>query len=43
MPVVSPSLIIGLHRIFADHQGELARAILRRELAKNLVQKLPPR
>ena len=42
MPVVSPSLIALLHRLFADRHGELAHALQRREWAAGLVQKLPP-
>jgi hypothetical protein len=42
MPVVSPSLIALLHRLFADHHGGLAQALQRREWAAGLVQKLPP-
>ncbi|MCK6522050.1 SUMF1/EgtB/PvdO family nonheme iron enzyme [Myxococcota bacterium] len=42
MPVVSPSIIALLHRLFADRHGELAHALQRREWAAGLVQKLPP-
>ncbi|MCK6522049.1 metallophosphoesterase, partial [Myxococcota bacterium] len=42
MPVVSPSLVALLHRLFADRHGELAQALQRREWAARLVQKLPP-
>jgi hypothetical protein len=42
MPVVSPSLIALLHRLFADRHGELAQALQRQEWAARLVQKLPP-
>jgi formylglycine-generating enzyme required for sulfatase activity/predicted MPP superfamily phosphohydrolase len=42
MPVVSPSLIALLHRLFADRHGELAHALQRREWATGLMQKLPP-